>query len=360
MDNIELEEKKSVAVEKEKKKIPWGWIYIIATVVAMILFGVFNRSLLTSFQTILTLSLRYIWLALLFLFGYILLEGIIIKIMMKGQGIELSAPNSIKLGIIGLYYSAITPSATGGQPAQSAYLYRDNVSVGSSTAVLLMKFFCYQVAFEACALFSVFYVYDEIEAKTPYMIPLIIFGLVINGLSCVFFPMLFYKPFLNAICRFAKWLVRKIKFLRKTKLSDSIDKFQADFSSYSNQFSKKLKSVAVGILLSFPEFILQMSVIFFIFRAFGNTSLSYLEVFSIQVILHASVSFMPMPGASGAQELAFSSLFKPYFAGNDLFSAVMVWRLINYYLLVIGGGILVVIDTALYKRKKAKIETASF
>ena len=32
----------------EKRKIPWSWIYIGATVVAVLLFGLFNQSLATS------------------------------------------------------------------------------------------------------------------------------------------------------------------------------------------------------------------------------------------------------------------------------------------------------------------------
>ena len=59
------------------------------------------------------------------------------------------------------------------------------------------------------------------------------------------------------------------------------------------------------MLLSIPQFVLQMSVIYFIFRAFGYHDVSYLEVLAVQSMLQVSVSFMPMPGASGAQEIGF-------------------------------------------------------
>ena len=99
-----------------------------------------------------------------------------------------------------------------------------------------------------------------------------------------------------------------------------------------------------GILLSIPQFILQMSVIYFIFRAFGYREVNYFEIFAIQSLLQVSVSFMPMPGASGAQEIGFSSYFKNYFVNNDLYAAVMVWRFFTYYLVVIAGALLVVAD----------------
>ena len=79
---------------------------------------------------------------------------------------------------------------------------------------------------------------------------------------------------------------------------------------------------------------------------------------AIQSLLQASVSFMPMPGASGAQEIGFSSFLRPYFVNNDLYAAVMVWRFFTYYLVVIAGALLVVADQFLYKRRQNAGESA--
>ncbi len=378
MDNMEKQEMIDNIKKKRKRKINWSWIYIGVTVLIMLLFGVFGNQFKDVFKTISNLTPGFLSLAFLTLLAYIILESIIIRFMMKSQGILIGYLDSLKVGIIGLYYSAITPSSTGGQPAQSAYLYRDNfkkietskqkdgvtsrlyrdkVPPGKSTAVLLMKFFCFQVAFEICALISFIFIYDTLEVQTGYMIPFIVLGLIINGLSCLFFSSLFYRPFFARLCRAVKWIANKFKFLRNNpNVNISIDRFEKDFGSYTDNFNKKIGSIVLGIVLSFPEFILQMSVIYFVFRAFGYKDMPYFEVFMIQAVLQSAVSFMPMPGASGAQELAFTSLFAPYFTNNDLYFGVMVWRFITYYLIVIGGGILVVADTALYGRKKAKME----
>ena len=74
----------------------------------------------------------------------------------------------------------------------------------------------------------------------------------------------------------------------------------------------------------------------------------------VQSLLQVSVSFMPMPGASGAQEIGFSTFFRNYFVNNDLYAAVMVWRFFTYYLIVIGGALLVVIDQLWYRKKKLR------
>ena len=107
------------------------------------------------------------------------------------------------------------------------------------------------------------------------------------------------------------------------------------------------------MLLSIPQFILQMSVLYFVYRSFGYTQAGYGEIVAMQSLLQSSVSFMPMPGASGAQEIGFSSFLRPYFVNNDLYAAVMVWRFFTYYLVVIAGALLVVVDQFLYGRRKA-------
>ena len=85
----------------------------------------------------------------------------------------------------------------------------------------------------------------------------------------------------------------------------------------------------------------------------GYAQAGYGEIVAMQSLLQSSVSFMPMPGASGAQEIGFSTFLKPYFVNNDLYAAVMVWRFFTYYLVVIAGALLVVADQFLYSRRQS-------
>lgn len=344
----------SPAAEPKKKKVPWGMLYIIATIVVVVLFGVFNREFDNVLSVMQSLSPGFLLLAVLVTVAYFFFEGGIIRLLMKSQKISMKLSSAMKIGLIGIYYSYITPSSTGGQPMQAAYLRRDKIPVGISTAVLIMKFFCFQCAFFACSLLSFFCMYQKLSVENSGIIPFIILGLVVNGGSIVFFRCVFIRPVLHGLCRFAKKLLNKLPFLKKRKpaLLSSVDKFESDFGSYIDTFSEKRNSVLYGVLLSVPQFLLQMSVIYFVFLAFGYRTVNYWEVFAVQSLLQVSVSFMPMPGASGAQEIGFSAFFRNYFQNNDLYAAVMVWRFFTYYLVVIAGALLVVVDQLLYKKRK--------
>ena len=343
-------------VEKKKKKIPWSMLYIAATMIAVLLFGLFNRQFGNVFRTISNLTPGFLSLGVAVSLVYFLFEGEIFRLLLRSQGYRISVGQGLKNALLGLYYSYITPSSTGGQPMQAAYLLRDDkIPVGISTAALIIKFMCFQCAFVLVSVVSFVGMYGNLSANNPGIIPFIVLGLIINGCSILFFASLFYKPVLHVLCRFAKWLVGRFSFLRKrTGLLDSIDRFEADFSSYTDDFQGKQKSLIAGVLLSIPQFILQMSVIYFIFRAFGYHNVSYLEIVAVQSLLQVSVSFMPMPGASGAQEIGFSSFFRNYFVNDDLYAAVMVWRFFTYYLVVIAGALLVVIDQFWYRKKKLR------
>lgn len=358
--NPEIPAEENLLLKKRagKRKIPWSKLYIGGTVLAIVLFGVVNNEFRSVFKILANLKAGYILLAVAALVVFYVLEGGIIRLLMKSQGIHMRRGEGFRIGFIGLYYSAITPGASGGQPMQSAYLLRDNqVPAGVSTAVLLIKFFAYQTAFSISGLFAFLYMYDRLVQTVPAMIPLMILGLCINGGSVFFFGLLFHKPFFNAICRFLKWLIRRFPFLSKRqRIFSVIDKFEKDFGSFTDDFQRKKKSVVAAMLLSFPEFIAQMSVIYFIFLAFGYQKIGYAEILAVQAILEAMVSFTPTPGAAGAEELGFRALFGGYFTNNDLFTAMIIWRFFHFYVLIIAGGIMVVIDQMIYDKKMEKQE----
>lgn len=336
-----------------KRKIPWGMLYIVATIIAVILFGVFNQEFGNVFYTITHLTPGFLAAGVAVTVVYFFFEGGIIRLLMGSQDIPMSLGASMKIGLIGIYYSYITPSSTGGQPMQAAYLRRDNVPVGLSTAVLIMKFFCFQCAFVLCSALSLLFMHGKLSRENPGILPFIYLGMAINGGSILFFGSMFFRPVLGFICRAAKWLIGRFpKLAARFHAADTIDKFEADFDSYTDDFKEKKMSVIWGILLSIPQFILQMSVLYFVFRSFGYSQPGYLEIVAVQSLLQLSVSFMPMPGASGAQEIGFSNFLRPYFVNNDLYAAVMVWRFFTYYLVVIAGALVVVVDQLLYGRKK--------
>ena len=190
MENMEKKDA-GLPAGKKKRKIPWSMLYILATVVAVLLFGLFNQQFGNVFHTISNLTPGFLSLGVLISLVYFLFEGEIFRLLLRSQGYRISVVEGLKNALLGLYYSYITPSSTGGQPMQSAYLLRDSkIPAGISTAVLIVKFMCFQCAFVLVSVVSFIGMYGNLAANNPTIIPFIVLGLVINGCSILFFASL--------------------------------------------------------------------------------------------------------------------------------------------------------------------------
>jgi uncharacterized membrane protein YbhN (UPF0104 family) len=58
---------------------------------------------------------------------------------------------------------------------------------------------------------------------------------------------------------------------------------------------------------------------------------------TLQTLLYISASFVPLPGASGAQEYGFTLFFGSIFPGTMMIGVIVVWRIMTYYLLMATG-----------------------
>ncbi|MCK4906866.1 MAG: flippase-like domain-containing protein, partial [Spirochaetes bacterium] len=71
--------------------------------------------------------------------------------------------------------------------------------------------------------------------------------------------------------------------------------------------------------------------------------INVVQVVSVQTVTNFLAFFAPSPGASGVVEFSMKKVFEQVILnGEFIFIFVVIWRLINYYLNVILGGLVVV------------------
>ena len=78
-----------------------------------------------------------------------------------------------------------------------------------------------------------------------------------------------------------------------------------------------------------------------------------LNVFSIYN-LELATKYIPLPGASGMAEISFSALFASLFSDGTLFWAMLFWRIMNYFIYLLQGIIVLIYDFA-YGNKKNRL-----
>ena len=75
---------------------------------------------------------------------FILSESVIIYYMMRSVGQPAILTHCFLYSFVGFFFSAITPSATGGQPAQLYFMKKDNLSMSISTLILMVVTITYK------------------------------------------------------------------------------------------------------------------------------------------------------------------------------------------------------------------------
>jgi uncharacterized protein (TIRG00374 family) len=272
----------------------------------------------------------------------------------------------LKLDIIGSYYGALTPASMGFQPSQIAYMKRDGVPVGVSTFIQTIKLMAYEVVIVAIciAFMSVKGAYFY-ETK-PEIFWLSIFGALINLFVILVMVLAIarHNALKKIVLRFARFLSR-IKIVKhQEKIRASVEKTLSDFHE-SAQYLKVYKGkVALACGITLIQWLLYFAIPYCLYNAFGFGMLNgqasafdtvspldeAVTVIAMAAFLFLAVHFIPIPGSSGATEAGFGIFFGSFFFAESA-AAMLLWRLITYYSVIVLGFLVIFFDGIVRKKR---------
>ncbi|MDN6320604.1 MAG: flippase-like domain-containing protein [Marinobacter sp.] len=284
---------------------------------------------------------------------YFISDGLRLHFTLRALGHRLSLPVIFRLVFINLFFSNVTPMATGGGFAQIWYLHRHGVPVGRATAATTIR-----TVLAVLFIFSLTPVFlltlDAFDGQT-------ITGDI--GLALAIFILLYLGFFIILLFR-THWLIGPLNGLLNTLnrwhvINDVRHKhwqFKArrEMLRFSHSFSDYLRGrplfVALSVLFT-GVFLLSL----FSFPALLIYNLGYdvdyLVSLGLLVVTTFIMYFSPTPGASGISEGVFGSFFSGLLSGNHLILVIVSWRLITIYLGMIIG--LIVLQRELIKNRRA-------
>lgn len=256
---------------------------------------------------------------------------------------------SAKVSLWGRYYDNITPSASGGQPAQIIYLHGKGFSAGLATAVVFIKYFVNTlvwVAVGGIAMATNTSVLQNVSNGNLLKIAGWV-GWTINMLLPLAILSFVLTPKLAT--KLARGLINlgyKMKIIkdREKMLQKALNAVQ-DFRSSFIIISKRPLHLALLILICAAEIFLSFGFPYFIIRMFNGYSVEQLNfatfysVMGLNAYANFGASLIPTPGGSGAIEglltVAFSGM-----AGDTLMWVTFTYRFAVFYIyILIGLGI---------------------
>ena len=82
---------------------------------------------------------------------------------------DTSFKDCLKYAIVGFFFSAITPAASGGQPVQIYYMHKDNINYTNATVTILIQSFSYLLSMFLFGVFGYIYNYEYHFHKNSYL-----------------------------------------------------------------------------------------------------------------------------------------------------------------------------------------------
>jgi len=248
------------------------------------------------------------------------------------------------------FTSAVTPGAVGGTSVATVYVYKEGISVGRSSAIVLMTSLLDEMYFVLMFPMLILFVSSGILFAIPdspgWTHGLMAVALVGYGIKLVWVLGLSYGLFLNP--RGLSKLIYGIfhlPLLRRWKRAAG--KAALDIITSSEEMkSKNAKFWIQAFVSTFLSWTSRYWVVNFIILAFfGLHALGLHEhflIFARQLVMWIILLVSPTPGGSGVAEFMFDKFLGEFIpVAGFAIALAFLWRLISYYPYLIIGALLV-------------------
>ncbi len=345
-----------------KKKLFWS--LFSALLAALSIWAVMSQSKKWSLESIFD-SLNNadpVWLCLAVLGTalFVVFECAALSSILKGIGYPRPFSRNLFYSTSDIYFSAITPSATGGQPASAYFMIKDGIPAGAATVALLVNLILYTISLVILGLAAVIAdpsLFFRLGLVSKILIGV---GFVLQvGLTVVFFILLGKGPFVFGLLRrFLHFLHRKKLIHRLEKRLEKLDKAQREYEICARVMKNKRGAFALALFWNILQRASQLAVPACLYMALGGKLSGVGPLFATQCLVVLGYAPVPIPGAMGVADFlmldAFSCL--GFIAAEEALRLEMLSRGLSFYICVAASGIITLIGYLVLRKKEKGVE----
>lgn len=250
---------------------------------------------------------------------------------------QLSWKQSFEVIMLWEFASALTPSVVGGSGVAIYILNREGISVGRSSAIVMVTALLDELFF--ILMVPLIFIAVGTELLFPVSLQKEIFGIVLNTqgifwvgygfivfltlfilLAIIFFPRLFKLVLLK---------IFRIKWLQKWRYK--VIQIGDDIINTSKELRGKRPAywikAFVATLFSWTARYWVVNFLLLTVTPVGN----HLLVYARQLVMWVIMLISPTPGGSGLAEVAFSGFLADFIPLGLAGALALIWRLLSYY-----------------------------
>ncbi len=345
----EVKQKKKLS--KQTKKYIF-YIVLMLAVTALALVYIFRSDPQTVFNSIINAKSLYIFFMFLCVVGSWAIEGLVLTVFTKLYKKKYKLYQGALNGMIGSFFSAITPFASGGQFAQVFTFSKQGVRPSDSSSILVMLFIVSQTVIVFYGTLAMIFGFQTTVGNmqdinlfgwtfSPVVLSIIGFIMNINALFWLFvlsYSRRLHHFILNTLINLgAKLHIVKNPERKRTELAAQIATFRIELK----RLMKNWQVLVITFVLEFGKFTL-IHIMPYLAGLALNSSINgtVLDVIWADSYLSMITCFIPIPGGSGGAEVGFTLLFSKIFESEAIVSAAnLLTRSISFYVTLIVGFI---------------------
>lgn len=331
----------------KNKKMIFNVLFLLI-VFGLTLYYVFHGQDMEELAGYIKQSNAWYWLiGVIFVVVFIMSESVIIYYMMRSVGQNVILSHCFLYSFVGFFMSAITPSASGGQPAQLYFMKKDKLSVSVSTLILMVVTITYKAVL---VIIGVAVMLIRPAGIMEYLDPVIgwcYLGVALNVFCVTFMMILVFHPTLaeNIIVWCIRLIGKVLPSFRK-KQERWIKRANNSMENYRSvaNYLKKNKVVIVNVMIiTFVQRVIWFFVAYLVYLSFNLDIAGPVTVTMLQGMISVCVDMLPLPGGMGISENLFLQIFEPLCGKKLVLPVMIVSRGISFYAQLLISALMTVV-----------------
>ncbi len=338
-----------------RSKVLWSLLFF--AIAGLSVYAIVSQSGTFTLDTFLDYigKTRVFWLlcAVLSMVLYIVLEGEAVRAAVRAFGCAATHGNALIYSASDIYFSAITPSATGGQPASAYFMVKDGVPPLIATVALIVNLTMYTASILVLGLLMLLTCPHVLSSFGHLSRVMIAVGFLVQVLLASFFVLLLVnEKLLHRICSGAIHLVCRLRILRhEERRQASLSRHMEEYVRSAKMIMEHKKALAKVFFFNLGQRFFVLCVPFFVSLASGAGLGRAVSAWAVQCCAVLGSNFVPIPGGMGVSDYLMLDGFERFIPAADVVDFQLLTRSISFYFCVVFCGILTLIKFILLKKR---------
>lgn len=337
----------------------WFWFIVAILLAYLSIYFVSQQSKGLSFgmlkENFRNSSAFWMIIALVCMFCFIFFEGAAIICVLRSLGYRKDSKSGILYSAADIFFSAITPSSTGGQPASIYFMIRGGIPGSIATIVLLINLVMYTLSIIIIGFLSIMMRSGLFAKLTIFSkILLVLSSIVLIGLVALLYLLIKRRQILHGIGNKLIALLATVHIIKHTERLKK--RFSVSMDSYeeaANMIKGQNKMLWKVFLLNIAQRVSQISVAMMVFLATGGSPGKAGDIWIAQSYVTLGSNLVPVPGSMGIADYMMLDSFSKIVPNDFAVQLELISRSIAFYSCVIISGIIIFIGY-LYRGKGDK------